>query len=104
LVVGGRVDHRGDDVKLIAQQVTEPDLSPETVVRLRVSATRLSPDMVGKLRRVLTNHPGTAPVFLHMTGEGDDTVVRLGEEHRVEPRTALFAELRELLGPTAILR
>ena len=31
------------------------------------------------------------------------TFVRLGDEHRVEPRSALFAELRELLGPSAVL-
>jgi DNA polymerase-3 subunit alpha len=103
LVVTGRVDHRGDDVKLIAQQIAEPDLDPERVVRLKVPAVRVSRDMVDRLRAVLANHPGDAPVFLHMTGEGDDTVVRLGEEHMVEPRTALYAELRELLGPQAIL-
>jgi len=104
LVVTGRVDHRGDDVKMIAQQISEPDLSPERVVRLKVPAVRVSREMVGRLRGILSNHPGDAPVFLHMTGDGDDTVVRLGEEHMVEPRTALYAELRELLGPEAILR
>jgi len=104
LVVTGRVDHRGDDVKLIAQQISEPHLDAQRVVRLRVPAVRMSRDLVGRLRGVLGNHPGDAPVFLHMTGEGDDTVVRLGEEHMVEPRTALYAELRELLGPDSILR
>jgi DNA polymerase-3 subunit alpha len=104
LVVTGRVDHRGDDVKLIGQQISEPLLDPQRVVRLRVPAVRMSRDLVGRLRSVLANHPGDAPVFLHMTGEGDDTVVRLGEEHLVEPRTALYAELRELLGPDSILR
>jgi DNA polymerase-3 subunit alpha len=69
-----------------------------------VAAIRLSRDLVGRLRGVLANHPGTVPVYLHMGGDGDDTVVRLGPEYRVEPRTALYAELRELLGPESILR
>ena len=61
-------------------------------------------DLVGRLRSVLGNHPGKAPVFLHLAGQGDDTVVRLGVGYRVEPRTALYAELRELLGPEALMR
>ena len=105
LVVSGRVDQRGDSVKVIAQGLSEPDLSVDRSVRLRVPAVRMSHDLVARLRSVLENHPGDTYVFVHMAGDGGaDTVVRLGDEHRVEPRTALYAELRELLGPAAILR
>jgi DNA polymerase-3 subunit alpha len=104
VVVNGRVDQRGDGVKLVALTVAEPDLSGGPMVRLQVSAARMSREFAARLRSVLANHPGVAPVFLHMTGGEQDTVVRLGDEHRVEPRTALYAELRELLGPAAILR
>jgi DNA polymerase-3 subunit alpha len=103
VVVSGRLDHRGDELKLVAQQVREPDLRVDDSVRVQVSATALSPDGVRKLKEVLVNHPGEAPVFLHMVGEGGHKVVRLGDEHRVEPRTALYAELRELFGPRAVL-
>ena len=103
LVVSGRVDHRGDDVKLIAQELREPDLTPDSMVRLRVPATRLSQNMVARLRGALSNHPGTAQVFIHMTSDNGEKVIKLGDEHRVEPRSALFAELRELLGPSAVL-
>ncbi len=103
LVVAGRVDQRGDGVKLVAQSLAEPDLSSGPAVRLQVPAARMSRDLAGRLRGVLANHPGVAPVYLHLTGE-QETVVRLGDEHRVEPRTALYAELRELLGPSAIMR
>ena len=103
LVVTGRLDHRGDDVKLIAQELREPDLTPDSLVRLRVPATRLSKNMVDRLRSALSNHPGSAQVFVHMTSESGEKVIKLGDEHRVEPRSALFAELRELLGPSAVL-
>jgi DNA polymerase-3 subunit alpha len=103
LVVTGRVDHRGDDIKFIAQQLYEPQLDADAVVRLRVPATRLSQDTVGKLRGVLSNHPGSAEVYLHMTSDNGEKVLRLGSEHRVEARSALFAELRELLGPSVVL-
>ena len=103
LIVTGRVDHRGDEVKFIAQELREPTLEAESLVRLRVPATRLSRSMVDRLKAALGNHPGQAPVYLHMTSDGAEKVIRLGDEHRVEPRTALYAELRELLGPSAVL-
>jgi DNA polymerase-3 subunit alpha len=103
LVITGRVDHRGDDVKFIAQSIREPELSEEEMVRLRVPAARLSKNVVDRLRTALQNHPGDAPVYLHMTSENGEKVVLLGADHRVEPRSSLFAELRELLGPSAVM-
>lgn len=103
LVVTGRVDHRGDDVKFISQGLREPELTAESMIRLRVPAARLSRNMVDRLRAALQNHPGGAAVYLHMTSENGEKVIRLGEDHRVEPRSALFAELRELLGPSAVM-
>jgi DNA polymerase-3 subunit alpha len=103
LVVTGRLDHRGDAVKVVAQRLAEPSLEVDATVRLRVPAARMSRTLVGRLRTVLDNHPGDVPVYLHLSGEGPETVVRLGEDHRVEPRTALYAELRELLGPQSVV-
>ena len=103
LIITGRVDHRGDEVKFIGQEIREPDLSDDDMVRLRVPATRLSRNMVDRIRAALSNHPGSAPVFLHMTADEGEKVIRLGDDHRVEPRSALFAELRELLGPKAVI-
>jgi DNA polymerase-3 subunit alpha len=102
VVLRGRVDHRGDDVKFITQGVSEPELSQDRTVRVRVPASRLSTSVVENLKSVLTNHPGSAPVFIHMTADGGEKVLRVGAEHNVEPRSALFAELRELLGPSSI--
>ena len=103
LVVTGRLDHRGDDVKIIAREIREPTLAEQDVVRLRLPATQLSRATVERLRGVLANHPGSAGVYVHMTSSNGEKVLKLGVEHRVEPRSALFAELRELLGPSAIV-
>jgi DNA polymerase-3 subunit alpha len=102
VVMRGRVDHRGDDVKFIVQSVSEPNMTEDLTVRVRVSASRLSTSVVENLKLVLSNHPGSAPVFIHMTSDGDEKVLRVGAEHNVEPRSALFAELRELLGPSSV--
>jgi len=103
LVVSGRLDHRGDQVKVIAQELREPELEASDMVRLKVPASHLSRNLVDRLKAALENHPGTTPVYLHMTSSDNEKVMRLGDEHRVEPRSALFAELRELLGAKAVL-
>ena len=102
VVMRGRVDHRGDDVKFIAQSLTEPELAADRSVRVRVTASRMSPTVVSRLKSVLLNHPGTSPVYIHMQGETGEKVLRVGAEHRVDPRSALFAELQELLGPSSV--
>ena len=102
LLISGRVDHRGDAVKVIAQSIKEPDLDGDDVVRLQVPAVRMARELANRLKAILSNHPGETPVYLHLVGEGA-TVVRLGDDHRVEARTALYAELRELLGAESVL-
>jgi DNA polymerase-3 subunit alpha len=103
LVVAGNLDHRGDEVKVMVRELKELEIRDESVVRLGVPAGRLTPEVVAALKTILRNHPGTAPVYLHMTDNGDTKVLRLSDEHKVEPRSALFAELKELLGPRALL-
>ena len=103
LVVSGNPDHRGDDVKVVAREIKELEIRDDSTVRLSVPATRLTPEVVTNLKGILRNHPGSASVFLHMTDNGDTKVLKLSDAHKVEPRSALFAELKELLGPRAIL-
>jgi len=103
LIISGNLDHRGDDVKVVAREIKELEVRDDSTVRLTVPATRLTPETVTTLKGILKNHPGSASVFLHMTDNGDTKVLRLSDEHKVEPRSALFAELKELLGPRAIL-
>ncbi|HDK45443.1 MAG TPA: hypothetical protein ENG94_04095 [Actinobacteria bacterium] len=63
---------------------------------------QLSPDLVSRLQEILANHPGPAPVYIEMTSDGGSKVWKLSDEYRVEPRSALYAELRELLGSRAV--
>ncbi len=102
VVISGRVDHRGDDVKFIAMSISEPELTSDDSVRIRVPASRMSASVAEQLRDVLASHPGTSPVFIHMTGEGGEKVVRVSADHAVDPRSALFADLRGMFGPTAV--
>lgn len=103
LVVSGHLDHRGDDVKVVSREIKELQVRDDSTVRLGVPARRLTPEVVANLKTILRNHPGSATVYLNLSDNGDTKVLRLGDDHKVEPRSALFAELKELLGPKAIL-
>jgi DNA polymerase-3 subunit alpha len=103
VVVSGHLDHRGDDVKVVAREIKELAVRDDTSVRLAVAAQRLTPEVVTTLKSILRNHPGGATVFLNLSDNGDTKILKLGDDHKVEPRSALFAELKELLGPRAIL-
>ncbi|MGH8952241.1 MAG: DNA polymerase III subunit alpha [Acidimicrobiia bacterium] len=103
VVVSGYLDHRGDEVKVMAREIKELEVRDDTSVRLKTPAATLTPELVGRLKTILSHHPGAAPVYLNMTSDQGVKVLKLSDAHRVEPRTALFAELKELLGPSAIL-
>jgi len=103
VVVSGRVDHRGDDVKFVAREIREPRLDAEDTVRVRVAAVEMSRSVVDQLKQILAEHPGSATVYLHMRSEAGEKVMRLGDDHKVEPRSSLFADLRGLLGVGAVL-
>ncbi|MFZ0627499.1 MAG: DNA polymerase III subunit alpha [Acidimicrobiia bacterium] len=103
LVVSGYLDHRGDEVKVMAREVKELEVKDNSMVRLRAPAATLTPELVSRLKKILSNHPGSSQVLLNMTSDQGVKVLKLSDDHRVEPRTALFAELKELLGPSAIL-
>jgi DNA polymerase-3 subunit alpha len=103
VVVAGNLDHRGDDVKVMAREIKELQVRDDSVVRMTASANRLTPEVVERMKTILSNHPGPSEVYLHMTSENGVKVLRFADSHRVEPRSALFAELKELLGPNAVL-
>jgi DNA polymerase III subunit alpha len=88
---------------VVVRDLRELEIRDDLTVRLSVPATRLSPDIVARLKQILSNHPGPAQVLLQMTSEEGHKVLKLSDQHRVEPRSALFAELKELLGQKAVL-
>ncbi|MGH2758735.1 MAG: OB-fold nucleic acid binding domain-containing protein, partial [Actinomycetota bacterium] len=103
LCVKGRVDHREDVPKIVALELAEPDLSlMDHPVRIRLAASRCTPELVSELKSVLKEHPGTKPVFLHLVSGERETVLRLGAEFTVDPADGCVDRLRVLLGGEAV--
>jgi DNA polymerase III subunit alpha len=103
-VVAGRLDD-GDTPKLIASEVTAPDLSDAAgaPLVLTVSPQQCTEEVVGQLAGVLEEHPGAVPVEVHLAA-GDSCATRLAlpDEHRVARDASLYGTLKSLLGPDAV--
>lgn len=102
VLIKGRVEVRDENVKLVAQKVSRPDLSgAATPLRIRLPAASCTPDRLEELKLVLSSHPGPSPVLLLLVGNKKSTVLKLGGS-TVELRNGLFAELKSLLGAEAL--
>ena len=104
LLIRARVDKREDQPRLIAMDVSVPDVSqgPRGPVSVVLPATRCTPPVVERIKEVLGTHPGTTEVQLTLTSGGRRTVLRLDDRLRVSASPALMADLKELLGPGCV--
>ncbi|GAB3515566.1 DNA polymerase III subunit alpha [Phytohabitans suffuscus] len=104
VVVKGRVDRRDDQPRLMAMDMSLPDITAADEVKpvvLALPPSRCTPPLVERLREVLSSHPGSAEVHVKLVNGSRATVLRLGPT-RVAPTTALMADLKALLGPAAV--
>jgi DNA polymerase-3 subunit alpha len=104
VVIKARVDGRDDTPKLMAMDITRPEIHSDTgaPLKLRVKAGALTDERVERLRELLAANPGDSPVLLTLIGPEKETDLRLGDEFRCEARNGLFAELRILFGAECI--
>ena len=101
VLIRGRVDKRDETPKLIASDITVPDLSvgPRGPVTVSMPTPKCTPPVVERLKEVLRAHPGTTEVHLQLVNGGKTTVVRLDDRLRVTATASFFADLKALLGP-----
>jgi DNA polymerase-3 subunit alpha len=106
VLVKGRLDRREDVPKLIAMEVTVPDLTAgsesQGPVVISVPVARCTPPVVERLRDILASHPGVTEVHLKMQSAARTTVMRLDDGLRVTPSPALMGDLKALLGPACL--
>ena len=98
--VKARVDKREDVPRLIAMELTVPDITqgPRGPLTVSLQAARCVPDLVTRLKGVLSTHPGTTEVRLQLLTSARITTLRLDDGLRVNVSTSLVADLKELLG------
>jgi len=104
VVVKGRLSRQKDQPELHGQEVSVPDLNdgPSGPVIISMPSTRCTPPVVEQLKEVLATHPGMSEVRLKLMSRQSTTVLRLDDRLRVTPSSALFADLKQLLGPGCV--
>jgi DNA polymerase III subunit alpha len=104
VVVKGRLDRREEVPKLVAMEVSVPELPTVELGPFVVSLpeARCVPPVIERLREVLRTHPGPAEVHLRLLNGDRAKVMRLDDRHRVRPSPSLLADLKQLLGPACV--
>jgi DNA polymerase-3 subunit alpha len=99
--VKGQLSRDKDQPELRAQEVSVPDLSdgPTGPVVISLPSTRCTAPVVDQLKDVLSTHPGMTEVRLRLLTRDSTRVLRLDDRLRVTASPALFADLKQLLGP-----
>lgn len=104
VVVKGRVDRRDDTPRIMAMDMSMPDVSASAAnkpVTLTIPVTRCTPPLVERLKETLVLHPGDAEVHVKLLNGSKTTTLRLGP-FRVAATTALMADLKSVLGPANV--
>jgi DNA polymerase-3 subunit alpha len=104
VVIRGRVRRRDETMQLQAMEVSLPDVNAvaDAPVLVTMPVVRCTPPVVERLREILCTHPGVTEVHLRLTSPGRATVMRLEQTLRVERSSALFGDLKALLGPSCL--
>ncbi len=102
VLVKARVDNRDDTPKLLCTDLNvfeTNDLTSSAPLRLKLPAATLSEQRIERLKRVLGDHPGDSPVFVHL---GEGKVLRLSDQYCVDVSNVV-GELRVAFGHDAVL-
>ncbi len=104
VLVKGRLDRREDVPKLVAMEVSVPELptGDEGPFVVSIMEARCVPPVVERLKEVLRTHPGHVEVHLRMLSGNRVKVIRLDDKLRVKPSPSLLADLKQLLGPGCV--
>ncbi len=104
LCVKGKVELRDEQVKMTALEVTTPNLKnpEEKTLIIKMNLPFAKEEVLERLKEAIRTHPGPNRVQIHLLSEGKVTVLKLDESYKVNPDSALFAEIRSLLGEKSV--
>jgi DNA polymerase III subunit alpha len=112
VLVRGRIDLRGRELQVVAQEIRELDGDGSPVERakpagteplfLSVSTGECTNGLVTRLKQTLAAHPGRVPVVLRLVSDERARMLRLSDGYRVDASAGLMAELRTILGASAV--
>ncbi len=104
LCVKGKVELREEQVKMTALEVTTPNLKnpDEKTLVIKMSLPFAKEEILERLKEAIRSHPGPNRVQIHLLSGRKITILKLDENFKVNPDSALFAEIRSLLGEKSV--
>ncbi|TSD63092.1 DNA polymerase III subunit alpha [Aeromicrobium piscarium] len=102
VVVKARLRRGDDGIDLSAQEITRPSMTQgrtDAPLTVTMPVGLCTPETVSSFKSVLASHPGVTEVHLRLAGRDTVKTMRLDTSLRVSTSSALFADLKELLGP-----
>jgi len=105
--VSGRLAHEEERLRLLGEEVLpleELEGRRAEGVQVRLDASELDEELIGRLRRAVETHRGDAALYLEVVRPQSFRLVARAESAlRVRPSAAFAAAIEELLGPGRIV-
>ena len=105
VIIRGRVDKREEQVKIMALDLSTPDISlaPTGPLIISMDTVRCTPPVVDRIKEILRSHPGKREVHLKLDDGRKSLVMKIGDDLRVTASPSLSADLKALLGPDCLV-
>ena len=105
VIIRGRIDKREEQVKLMALDLSTPDISlaPSGPLIISMDTVRCTPPVVDRIKEILRSHPGKREVHLKLDDGRKSLVMKIGDDLRVTASPSLSADLKAILGPDCLV-
>jgi len=105
VIIRGRIDKREEQVKLMALDLSTPDISltPSGPLIISLDTVRCTPPVVDRIKEILRSHPGKREVHLKLDDGQKSLVMKIGDDLRVTASPSLSADLKAILGPDCLV-
>lgn len=102
IFIKGKINLRDGEPKIIAEEIiplSEVQKRYTNSILINLVTTGLEEQMLDKLKKTLTRHPGKVPVYLGLTSPNNQQVqMEVNPEYYAEPSEQLVSEIESVLG------
>lgn len=106
LLVRGILDVSEDQCKVKAQELQvleEPATSEDSPLHVKIPFSTMTPSSIAQLKEIVTAHPGSRPIILHLINGGKgETAIAFSERYGVEPSVRFQEEVRRLFRDASV--
>jgi DNA polymerase-3 subunit alpha len=101
ILVKGKVDKGEENVKVIASAVYPLEQAKElivNIVHITTDVVNIKSDSLEEMKRILNDHHGISPVYIHLVLPDREVVIAAPDELRVDPSEGFVRDIETLLG------